>query len=617
MWEKYWTEMEYGHLREKNDAPAGAMAAGRTTAGAAGGAGLGTQRVSMKNDGNCALSGYSSSRNPPKIPTNSTKAVSWLRRMRNFLAVEDLERTLDHMPSTGYVNVISCLDRTYLNQTHGAHLVAAHQRAWGYMLEATCGTDIEERLGACDCVPEAWSVIHEWLLPTLDAEKTLLVRRLETIEMHPGEDPKLFFARVDGVINIMKAVGIEKSERAIVHIIVRQLAHEYDIERKSILADPTISRAKVENVVRAAYANKVMMKELGKAQAAPAAAVTVGGLGSGHGGHGQGGLQRRWRQQRQHQQWVRPQPPPAHYPPPNFPTWGSGGLYDCGRNAVYPQEESASPQGALIGVVHQCVRCGRHGHSLGDCNAPRRFEGNCTACGEYGHRRRMCCTIDRMQQHVPVGDGEGLNANGNDAMPHQQRKRRRWRRQRHRQEALLPVFAAGAVAWGTVPAAGAATVDGGFPTTVAGGTVGGQALAAGAAASTAAPAARAATPGSRIFPAAAAGETAGAQALAAGATAWTAAPAARAATAGSRVLPAAAVWEPVGTQAIAAKASAAQEPEDECDEDSCWLGHGDEGGNSSDGSGDGGIGALSAGARHPGAHPTVSNGIYVVRDDGG
>ncbi|CAB1099503.1 unnamed protein product [Ectocarpus sp. CCAP 1310/34] len=522
MWEKYWTEMEYGHLREKNDAPAGAMAAGRTTAGAAGGAGLGTQRVSMKNDGNCALSGYSSSRNPPKIPTNSTKAVSWLRRMRNFLAVEDLERTLDHMPSTGYVNVISCLDRTYLNQTHGAHLVAAHQRAWGYMLEATCGTDIEERLGACDCVPEAWSVIHEWLLPTLDAEKTLLVRRLETIEMHPGEDPKLFFARVDGVINIMKAVGIEKSERAIVHIIVRQLAHEYDIERKSILADPTISRAKVENVVRAAYANKVMMKELGKAQAAPAAAVTVGGLGSGHGGHGQGGLQRRWRQQREQQQW-----------------------------------------------------------------------------------------------HVPVGDGEGLNANGNDAMPHQQRKRRRWRRQRHRQEAMLPVFAAGAVAWGTVPAAGAATVDGGFPTTVAGGTVGGQALAAGAAASTAAPAARAATPGSRVFPAAAAGETAGAQALAAGAAAWTAAPAARAATPGSRVLPAAAVWEPVGTQGIAAKASAAQEPEDECDEDSCWLGHGDEGGNSSDGSGDGGIGALSAGARHPGAHPTVSNGIYVVRDDGG
>ncbi|CAB1098674.1 unnamed protein product [Ectocarpus sp. CCAP 1310/34] len=176
---------------------------------------------------------------------------------------------------------------------------------------------------------------------------------------------------------------------------------------------------------------------------------------------------------------------------------------------------------------------------------------------------------------------------------------------------------AGAAASAAAPAARSTTPGSVFPAAAVGEAAEAQELAAGAAGAAAAPVASAATPGNRVFPAAAAGETAGAQALAAGAAAWTAAPAARAATAGSRVLPAAAVWEPVGTQGIAAKASAAQEPEDECDEDSCWLGHGDEGGNSSDGSGDGGIGALSAGARHPGAHPTVSNGIYVVRDDGG
>ena len=69
MWEeKYWMEMDYGHLREKNGAPARAMAAGRTTTGTVGEAGLGTQWVSMRNTGNCALSGYSSSsRNPPKF----------------------------------------------------------------------------------------------------------------------------------------------------------------------------------------------------------------------------------------------------------------------------------------------------------------------------------------------------------------------------------------------------------------------------------------------------------------------------------------------------------------------------------------------------------------------
>ena len=132
MWEeKDWMEMEYEHLREKNGAPAGAMAAGRTTTGTVGGAGLGTQRVSMMNIGNCALSGYSSSRNPPKFPTNSTKAVSWLRRMRNFLASEDLEHAVEDTYPTAYVPVISCSDRTYLDRVHGAALVTAHKRAWG------------------------------------------------------------------------------------------------------------------------------------------------------------------------------------------------------------------------------------------------------------------------------------------------------------------------------------------------------------------------------------------------------------------------------------------------------------------------------------------------------
>lgn len=55
-------------------------------------------------------------------------------------------------------------------------------------------------------------------------------------------------------------------------------------------------------------------RELGKAQA-------IGGFGYGHGCDGQRGQQRRRRQQ---QQLVRPQPPTAHYPPPTFPTWGSG-----------------------------------------------------------------------------------------------------------------------------------------------------------------------------------------------------------------------------------------------------------------------------------------------------
>lgn len=80
----------------------------------------------------------------------------------------------------------------------------------GFLLEATCGTGVQARLIACSCLPEAWGLIHEWLLPTLDAGKTILMRPLETVQMYPGEGPKLLFSNVDGFVNIMRAVGIAR-----------------------------------------------------------------------------------------------------------------------------------------------------------------------------------------------------------------------------------------------------------------------------------------------------------------------------------------------------------------------------------------------------------------------
>ena len=48
---------------------------------------------------------------------------------------------------------------------------------WQYLLEATCNTDIEEKLAACN-VLEARGVVTEWALPVSEAEKTFLVQQL-------------------------------------------------------------------------------------------------------------------------------------------------------------------------------------------------------------------------------------------------------------------------------------------------------------------------------------------------------------------------------------------------------------------------------------------------------
>ena len=73
-------------------------------------------------------------------------------------------------------------------------------KVWQYLLEATCNTDIEEKLVACNSVLEAWGVVTEWTLPVSEAEKTLLIQQLENVTMYPDEDLKTFFTRVHKLV---------------------------------------------------------------------------------------------------------------------------------------------------------------------------------------------------------------------------------------------------------------------------------------------------------------------------------------------------------------------------------------------------------------------------------
>ena len=136
-----------------------------TAAGTAGRAErLNVQGVSGDHGGNLYFNssrfGYSN-RTRPKIPNDPGKVISWLRRMQLFLGSEGFEHTITSNP-TCPVYVISCKDRDFLLSIHGEKLGGDHQKAWGYLLEATCNTEIEQKLVACSCVPEVWEVIQWW-----------------------------------------------------------------------------------------------------------------------------------------------------------------------------------------------------------------------------------------------------------------------------------------------------------------------------------------------------------------------------------------------------------------------------------------------------------------------
>ena len=196
------------------------------------------------------------------------------------------------------VNIIS-EDDTILARRHTPQVVAEHERAWTFLLETTVDAPFEETMLAAQTLEQAWHVIVGWGLPTSDAEKALLVCQLETVQMEVGEDPKIYFARVDKLLNTLKSVGIVKEEQEIVRIVIRNVSDEYTVEkRRHPLTMPTISRFEVEETVRASYANR-RYSDLGKLSVAVPAkapppvvindphALAVGGCLRGGGSGGQ------------------------------------------------------------------------------------------------------------------------------------------------------------------------------------------------------------------------------------------------------------------------------------------------------------------------------------------
>ena len=136
-------------------------------------------------------------------------------------------------------------------------------------------------------------------MPTSDAEKTLSVGQLETIQMFPGEDPTLLLVRVDKLVNTMRVVGIEKSEGEIIQTIIRQLSDDYDVNKCSSLSSSDTTRAFVEHTIHTSFADR-KVKELKKPQVPSAAApppprdphaLAIGGFRQSGGG-GSGGQRR-------------------------------------------------------------------------------------------------------------------------------------------------------------------------------------------------------------------------------------------------------------------------------------------------------------------------------------
>ena len=152
--------------------------------------------------------------------------------------------------------------------------------------------------------------MREWSLPLHPAERHLLVAELERVQFMGDEDPKFFFARISRLETTMHAVGIKKSGSDIVQIILRQIPERYDVVKTMTLADPQLTRQRLENTIRSAY-SQCKAHEIAKQWPAMCAlaepsyphALVVGRGFQDGGAVGGGGMPRQQQQLQQH--WSR------------------------------------------------------------------------------------------------------------------------------------------------------------------------------------------------------------------------------------------------------------------------------------------------------------------------
>ena len=161
-----------------------------------------------------------------------------------------------YLPCTPEIAVISCTNDAYIFGLFGEALVTDPRRVWGYISEATVGAPFEDRLYECYSVSDALKTVREWSLPLQPAERHLLVAELEGVQLMEDEDPTFFFVRISRLETTMRAVGIEKNEPEIVQIILCQLPERYDVVKTMTLADPQLTRPRLENTIRSVYSQR-------------------------------------------------------------------------------------------------------------------------------------------------------------------------------------------------------------------------------------------------------------------------------------------------------------------------------------------------------------------------
>ena len=159
----------------------------------------------------------------------------------------------------------------------------------------------------------AWQELKNCYMPKTLAATERLTKEFQAIHKEEGEDPLVFLGRVLKAADELAMLGCGERVQEVSRHIVTNLPSLYTIQRKSILSRPSIPRSKINVIIRDAYVNENLEKDMVtkalrvKVGVDPhtlyaGAVQPAGGAGTGSGSQGRNTRGGRYKQQQQFQQ---------------------------------------------------------------------------------------------------------------------------------------------------------------------------------------------------------------------------------------------------------------------------------------------------------------------------
>ncbi|CAB1117957.1 unnamed protein product [Ectocarpus sp. CCAP 1310/34] len=226
-------------------------AGGAATLGAGGTASFFDDRRQQQRDRDYVLKDW-------KPPVHDSNFPLFKSLFELLLAREDLSHTLAKPASPDQcIWLLNGLPRSENVCLHGERRVSDHEYAFEYLMRARKGANLQARILAVGTVSGAWEAAQQFCLPMSNFEQEALKLSLTNMKMQLGEDPKEYLLRFDRVLSTLRAVnGDAITDREVLAMLRRNLSADYEQVHILFMANSSLTRKNLENLVRSLYAER-------------------------------------------------------------------------------------------------------------------------------------------------------------------------------------------------------------------------------------------------------------------------------------------------------------------------------------------------------------------------